>query len=70
MFKTTRFILTSILLAVLSASCKPAAPTADPAIALTQAFQTAFAQINQPTATPAITDTPVPTDAGTARPNR
>jgi peptidoglycan/xylan/chitin deacetylase (PgdA/CDA1 family) len=49
------------LLAVILASCAPAPATVDPAIAVTQAFETALAQINQPTATAVITETPVPT---------
>ena len=56
-----RFILTLSLFAALLASCQPAAPTPDPAIAMTAAIETAFAQINQPTETPAPTDTLVPT---------
>lgn len=56
-----RFILTLSLLAVLLASCQPAAPTPDPSIAMTAAIETAFAEINQPTATLAPTDTPIPT---------
>ncbi|CAG0964696.1 hypothetical protein ANAEL_00832 [Anaerolineales bacterium] len=55
-------LLTFGLLAVLLASCQSAAaPTTDPNIALTAAFETAVAQISQPTATPALTETPVPT---------
>lgn len=56
-----RLILTLSLLAVLLASCQPAAPTPDQNIALTAAIETAFAEINQPTATLAPTDTPIPT---------
>ncbi|MCE7861156.1 MAG: hypothetical protein DYG86_15390, partial [Chloroflexi bacterium CFX2] len=57
----SRFILTLGLLTTLLASCGPSAPTTDPSIALTAAFETAFAQLSAPTATPQITDTPVPT---------
>jgi hypothetical protein len=61
-YRVIRLLLTFGLLAVLLASCQPAAsPTADPNIALTAAFETAVAQISQPTATPAPTETPVPT---------
>lgn len=55
-----RFILTLSLSALLLASCQPAA-TPDPALAMTAAIETAFAQINAPTQTPAPLDTPVPT---------
>ena len=51
-----------LLLILLLTACQPApaaAPTADINAALTQAFQTAFAQL-QPTGTPVPTDTPVP----------
>src|SRR5512138_246731 len=48
------------LLTILIASCQPAsAPTPDIGPALTQAFQTAFAQL-QPTSTPAPTETSIP----------
>ncbi|MCC6261398.1 MAG: polysaccharide deacetylase family protein [Anaerolineales bacterium] len=49
------------LTAILLTACQPAAPTQDTNLALTAAFQTAFAQLSQPTQTPAPTDTPVPT---------
>ena len=52
----------SLLLIILLAACQPSsppAPTADINAALTQAFQTAFAQL-QPTGTPVSTDMPVP----------
>ena len=55
---TPRFLLLIILLA----ACQPAAPSAptpDIDAALTQAFQTAFAQL-QPTETSVPTDTPLP----------
>ena len=49
-----------ILLTFLLASCQPAAaPTSDINVALTSAFETAFAQL-QPTTTPLPTETPVP----------
>jgi len=56
-----RFIPSLILLAVLAASCAPAAspPTLDINAALTQAFGTALAQF-QPTETPLPTGTPIP----------
>jgi hypothetical protein len=57
----SRIFLGLGMLAVLLTSCQPAAATIDPNLALTQAVETAFAQINQPTATPTITETPVPT---------
>lgn len=50
----------SLLIALL-ASCQPQAATPDSNIALTAAFETAFAQLSAPTATPQITDTPIPT---------
>jgi hypothetical protein len=57
-----RFLLNLSLLVLLMASCAPAsAPTADPNIALTVAFETAVAQLSIPTQTPAPTETPVPT---------
>src|ERR687897_2101725 len=51
-----------LLFILLITACQPApasAPTPDINAALTQAFQTAFAQL-QPTGTPAPTDTPIP----------
>ena len=59
--KTTRFILNLGLLAVLLAACQPAAATADPGIVMTAAIETAFAQINVPTATFVPSETPIPT---------
>ncbi len=56
-----RIFPTLILLALLLAGCQPAAPTTDINAIQTAAFQTALAQINIPTQTPAPTDTPVPT---------
>ena len=58
---TSRFFLTFSLLAVLLASCAPSTPppTVDIDAAVTQALQTALAQL-QPTPTPLPTDTPVP----------
>ncbi len=61
MTKTQRLILTSILLTVFLASCQPQPAPAGPNLALTQAFQTAVAQISQPTQTPAPSNTPIPT---------
>lgn len=58
---TTRLFPTLSLLALLLAGCQPAAPTTDINAIQTAAFQTALAQINIPTQTPAPTDTPVPT---------
>ncbi|RJP49794.1 MAG: hypothetical protein C4557_10615 [Anaerolineaceae bacterium] len=63
----SRIILTFSLFAALLTSCQPAAETPDPSVAMTAAFETAFAQINIPTAsspqgeTPAPVDTPIPT---------
>jgi hypothetical protein len=56
-----RFFLNLSLLALLLASCAPAAATADLGIIQTAAFETAFAQVSLPTETPAPTETPVPT---------
>jgi len=58
---THSIILRAGLLAVILTSCAPAPVPVDPAIAMTQAFETAFAQISQPTAIAVITETPVPT---------
>jgi hypothetical protein len=55
-----RFLLTLSLLALLLAACQPAA-TPGPDFAMTAAIETAFAQINIPTETPAPTETPIPT---------
>ena len=57
----SRFLLSFSLFATLLAACQPAAATPDINAALTAAFETAVAQINAPTATPQITDTPIPT---------
>jgi hypothetical protein len=57
----SRFIFALGLLAMLLASCQPAPSSTDPNIALTTAVETAFAQINVPSETPAWTETPVPT---------
>lgn len=59
--KKGRLLLSFSLLAVLLASCQPAAATADPGIVMTAAIETAFAQINITTATLAPTETPIPT---------
>jgi len=55
-----RFTLTFSLFALLLAACQPAA-TPSPDLAMTAAIETAFAEINIPTETPAPTETPVPT---------
>jgi hypothetical protein len=55
-----RLTLTFSLFAVLLAACQPAAAPG-PDFAMTAAIETAFAQINIPTETPAPTETPVPT---------
>ncbi|MEW6404128.1 MAG: polysaccharide deacetylase family protein [Chloroflexota bacterium] len=68
MSKTRRFLLPLIpstllrasLLAVLLASCQPQPATEAPNIIMTAAIETALAQINQPTQTPAPSDTPIP----------
>jgi hypothetical protein len=60
-FRTTHLFLTFSLVAGLLASCQPATVTADPNIVMTAAFETAFAQISQPTGTPTPTETPIPT---------
>ena len=59
--RSNRFLPLLSLLAFLMASCAPqaAAPTPDMSAALTQAIQTALAQL-QPTASPTPTDTPIP----------
>lgn len=57
----SRFLLSLSLFATLLAACQPAAATPDINVALTAAFETAVAQISAPTATPQITDTPIPT---------
>ncbi len=53
-------ILPFSLFALLLAACQPA-PAPDLNIALTAAFETAYAEITQPSATPAPSETPVPT---------
>ena len=55
-FPTSHFLLLTVLLSFL-VSCQPAAPTPDVNAALTQAFQTAFAQL-QPSVTPVPSETP------------
>lgn len=60
-----RITLNLSLLTALLASCQPAAPTPD--IAMTAAIETAFAQINAPTATPAATETTLPPTATAVR---
>ncbi len=57
-----RTIIAFALPVILLVSCQPAAaPTPDQNIALTAAFETAFAQLTIPTETPAPTETPIPT---------
>ena len=57
----SRLFLLTCLSAVILASCAPqaSAPTPDMSTALTQAFQTALANL-QPTASPAPSETPIP----------
>lgn len=59
--RITHLFLTLNLLTALLASCAPAAATPDQSIALTAAFETAFAQLSQPTATPIPAETAIPT---------
>lgn len=59
--RITHLLLTLSLLTALLAACQPQAATPDTNVALTAAFETAFAQLSQPSATPAITETPIPT---------
>lgn len=56
-----RIVLNLGLLAVLLAACQPAQPTQDVSLQFTAAFETAVAQITQPTATTPPTETAVPT---------
>ena len=58
-----RFFLTLSLVALLLAGCQPQPATADPNIVMTAAFETALAQISNPTQTPVPvpTETPIPT---------
>lgn len=57
----SRLIFTLSLFTALLAACQPAAATPDQDFAMTAAIETAFAQISQPTATFAPTETPIPT---------
>jgi hypothetical protein len=61
MQKLYRFLLFLVLPAMIVTSCAPQAPSTTPDIsaALTQALQTAFAQL-QPTASPVPSETPLP----------
>lgn len=59
--RITHLFLTFSLLMALLAACAPATATPDQSIALTAAFETAFAQLSQPTTTPTPTETPIPT---------
>ena len=63
----TRFLLNLSLLTALLASCAPAAATPETDFAMTAAIETAFAEINAPTATPATTETPLPPAATAVR---
>ena len=67
MQKFTRVLLGLSLFAVLLSACQPAAATPDINIALTQAFETAFAQL-QPTTTPTPTETPNPSSTAVRTP--
>ncbi len=55
-----RFILSLCLVAVLLTSCQSPA-TETPNFVMTQAIETAMAELSQPTQTPAPTDAPIPT---------
>ena len=59
--RATHHFPTLSLLVVLLASCQPAPATVDPDIIMTAAFETAFAQVSIPTATPSPTESPIPT---------
>ncbi len=59
--RTTHLFLTLSLLTALLAGCAPAAATPDTNILMTAAVETAVAQLSQPTATFAPTETPIPT---------
>jgi hypothetical protein len=60
MSKTNRLLMIVVLTAYLLTACQ-STPTLDPNLALTAAFETAFAQISLPTETPSPTETPLPT---------
>jgi hypothetical protein len=55
-----RFFLSLCLVAVLLTSCQPQA-TETPNFVMTQAIETAMAQLSQPTQTPLPSETPIPT---------
>lgn len=55
-----RFILNVCLVAVVLTACQPQA-TETPNYVMTQAIETAFAQLSQPTQTPLPSETPIPT---------
>jgi len=55
------YLIIFALLALTVASCSPASTQPAPNIVMTAAFETAFAQVSQPTQTPAPTETPLPT---------
>ena len=65
--RITHLFLTLSLLTAFLASCASAATTPETDFAMTAAIETAFAQINAPTVTPAATETPVPPAATAVR---
>lgn len=65
--RITHLLLNLSLLTALLASCAPATTTPDTDFAMTAAIETAFAQINAPTATLASTETPLPPAATAVR---
>ncbi len=56
----TNYFVTFALLALLTASCSSAPAQPNQNIAMTAAFETAVAQISQPSATAVFTETPIP----------
>ena len=60
-------VLALSLLTAFLASCAPAAAAPEIDFAMTAAIETAFAEINAPTATPGATETPVPPAATAVR---
>ena len=67
MQKFTRVLLSLSLFALILSSCQPAPATPNMNFALTQAFETAFAQL-QPTITPIPTETPNPSPTAVRTP--
>ncbi len=67
MQKFTRVLLSLSLFAVILSACQPAPATPAMNVALTQAFETAFAQL-QPTITPIPTETPNPSPTAVRTP--